>query len=242
MIVLVLNCGSSSLKYQLFDMNTEKVLVKGLYERIGLEGSRLIQTPRGKETITVDQNVNNHQDAIEIVIDNIIKPEFNIISSIQDIGSVGHRVVHGGEEFKDSVIINKDVIIMIEECSKLAPLHNKVNLQGVMACMSLFGNIPQIAVFDTSFHQQMPPKAFLYALPIELYSDLKVRKYGFHGTSHKYVSGRVQTIFKKENLKIISCHLGNGASICAIDNGVSVDTSMGFTPLDGIVMGTRSGE
>lgn len=242
MKILVLNCGSSSLKYQLINMDGEVVLAKGLCERIGIEGSKLKHEGNGKyETLSP---MKNHTDAIKLVIDALLDKDHGVISSVDEVNAVGHRVVHGGEYFSDSVVINEKVKEAITICNELAPLHNPPNLIGIDACEELLPGKPQVAVFDTAFHQTMPEKAFLYAIPYELYQKHKIRKYGFHGTSHKYVSAKVAELIGKpiEDLKIITCHLGNGASVCAIDGGKSVDTSMGFTPLEGLAMGTRSGD
>ena len=237
MKVLVINCGSSSLKYQLIDMETENSLAQGLVERIGIEGSVLTQKVEGKDKYIVKTPMKNHKEAIEIVLKALVDGEHGVITA------VGHRVVHGGEKYASSVLITEEVKKSIEECYKLAPLHNPPNMIGIEACEELMPNTPMVAVFDTAFHQTMPKEAFLYALPYELYTENGIRKYGFHGTSHMYVSNKVAEVMGKDikDLKIVTCHLGNGASLCAVKNGVSIDTTMGFTPLDGIVMGTRSG-
>jgi acetate kinase len=242
MNILVVNCGSSSLKYQLIDMNGEKVLAKGLCERIGIDG-KLKHVPTGKEALAIDAEMRDHTAAIRLVLDALTHPNYGVISSLEEVGAVGHRVVHGGEFFTDSVIITDSVKKAIKECCDLAPLHNPPNLIGIDACEKLMPNVPQAAVFDTAFHQTMPPKAYLYSIPYEMYEKYKIRKYGFHGTSHKYVAQRAAAFLQKpfESCKLITCHLGNGASICAVDHGKSVDTSMGFTPLEGLTMGTRSG-
>ncbi|NLK20973.1 MAG: acetate kinase [Epulopiscium sp.] len=244
MNILVINCGSSSLKYQLINMKEEQVYAKGLCERIGIEGSRLKHTPEGKETIIKESPMPNHKEAVRLVIDALTDKEYGVIEGMDEISAVGHRVVHGGESFSESVIIDEEVIKAIEACSDLAPLHNPPNLIGIEACKYLMPNTPMVAVFDTAFHQTMPQHAYLYAIPYELYEKHKIRRYGFHGTSHKYVAYRAAEILQKpiEELKIVTCHLGNGASVCAIDRGESVDTSMGFTPLAGLVMGTRCGD
>lgn len=244
MKILVLNCGSSSLKYQLFDMENESVLAKGLCERIAIDGSLIKHQAEGKEEFTLQAAMSDHNDAISQVIDALLDKEHGVITDISEINAVGHRVVHGGEKFVSSVIIDEKVKEAISECAEIAPLHNPPNLMGIEACEKLMGKTPQIAVFDTAFHQTMPRKAYLYAIPYELYEKYKIRKYGFHGTSHKYVSSRAAGVLNRpiEELKIITCHLGNGASVCAVDGGKSVDTSMGFTPLEGLVMGTRSGD
>ncbi|MBS5986729.1 acetate/propionate family kinase [Clostridium paraputrificum] len=243
MKVLVINCGSSSLKYQLIDMETENSLAQGLVERIGIEGSVLTQKVEGKDKYIVKTPMKNHKEAIEIVLKALVDDEHGVIKSMDEITAVGHRVVHGGEKYASSVLITEEVKKSIEECYKLAPLHNPPNMIGIEACEELMPNTPMVAVFDTAFHQTMPKEAFLYALPYELYSENGIRKYGFHGTSHMYVSNKVAEVMGKDikDLKIVTCHLGNGASLCAVKNGVSIDTTMGFTPLDGIVMGTRSG-
>ena len=243
MKVLVINCGSSSLKYQLINMENEEVLAQGLVERIGINGSILTQKISGKEKYVVEEKMVNHEDAIKHVLDALIDKEHGIIKDMSEIDAVGHRVVHGGEKYASSVLITEEVKKSIEECYKLAPLHNPPNMIGIEACEELMPNTPMVAVFDTAFHQTMPKEAFLYALPYELYSENGIRKYGFHGTSHMYVSNKVAEVMGKDikDLKIVTCHLGNGASLCAVKNGVSIDTTMGFTPLDGIVMGTRSG-
>ena len=243
MKVLVINCGSSSLKYQLIDMETENSLAQGLVERIGIEGSVLTQKVEGKDKYIVKTPMKNHKEAIEIVLKALVDSEHGVIKSMDEITAVGHRVVHGGEKYASSVLITEEVKKSIEECYKLAPLHNPPNMIGIEACEELMPNTPMVAVFDTAFHQTMPKEAFLYALPYELYTENGIRKYGFHGTSHMYVSNKVAEVMGKDikDLKIVTCHLGNGASLCAVKNGVSIDTTMGFTPLDGIVMGTRSG-
>jgi len=240
MKILVLNCGSSSLKYQLIDMEGERVLAKGLCERIGIDG-RFQHT--GKAAYKTDAEMKNHTEAIRIVIEALLDKEHGVLGSIKEINAVGHRVVHGGEFFSQSVIITDDVIKAIDECSALAPLHNPANLMGIRACEEQMPGVPQVAVFDTAFHQTMPPKAYLYAIPYEYYEKYKIRRYGFHGTSHRYVTQRAAVMLKKplDQLKLISCHLGNGASVCAVAYGKSIDTSMGLTPLAGLAMGTRSG-
>ncbi len=244
MNVLVINCGSSSLKYQLIDSYTEKVLAKGLCERIGIDGSMLTHQPEGKDKIVTQTDMPNHTVAVELVIKSLTDKENGVIDSLEEIGAVGHRVVHGGESFAESVVINDEVMKAIEDCNDLAPLHNPANLIGIMACQELMPNVPMVAVFDTAFHQTMPKKAYYYGLPHEYYEKYKVRRYGFHGTSHSYVSKRVAEILGKDygSLKTIVCHLGNGASISAVMNGKCVDTSMGLTPLEGLIMGTRSGD
>ena len=244
MYILVINCGSSSLKFQLIDMTTEAVQAKGLCERIGIDGSRIVYTPAGGEKMTIESPMPTHTEAIKLVLDCLTNAEYGVIKSLKEINAVGHRVVHGGEKFASSTIITDEVIKVIEECNELAPLHNPANLIGINVCRELMPGVPMVGVFDTAFHQTMPKKAYLYGLPIKAYTDYKIRRYGFHGTSHSFVSKRVAEFLGKpvEDLKTIVCHLGNGASICAVDGGKSVDTSMGFTPLAGLVMGTRSGD
>ena len=244
MNILVINCGSSSLKFQLIDMTTEAVQAKGLCERIGIDGSRIVYTPAGGEKMTIESPMPTHTEAIKLVLDCLTNAEYGVIKSLKEINAVGHRVVHGGEKFASSTIITDEVIKVIEECNELAPLHNPANLIGINVFRELMPGVPMVGVFDTAFHQTMPKKAYLYGLPIKAYTDYKIRRYGFHGTSHSFVSKRVAEFLGKpvEDLKTIVCHLGNGASICAVDGGKSVDTSMGFTPLAGLVMGTRSGD
>ena len=243
MNVLVINCGSSSLKFQLINSDTEAVLSKGLCERIGIDG-RLTYQPAGGEKTTEDKAMPTHTEAIQFVIDALTDAERGVVGSLEEIGAVGHRVVHGGEKFASSAVITDEMIKAVEECNDLAPLHNPANLIGIAACKELMPNTPMVGVFDTAFHQTMPEKAYMYGLPYEYYEDYKVRRYGFHGTSHSFVSKRTADIMNKpyEETKTIVCHLGNGASICAVKNGKSVDTSMGLTPLEGLVMGTRSGD
>ena len=243
MKILVLNCGSSSLKYQFINMADESVLAKGLCERIGTAGAVIKHEGTG-DKVTKEGAMETHKEAIGFVIDALLDPSHGVISNINEIGAVGHRVVHGGENFSQSAIITDEVYKGIEGCNELAPLHNPANLMGIDACKELLPAVKQVAVFDTAFHQTMPEKAYLYALPYKYYEKYKVRRYGFHGTSHKFVSSRVAELAGKpiESLKIITCHLGNGASLCAIDGGKSVETSMGFTPLEGLAMGTRSGD
>ncbi|MDE7273647.1 MAG: acetate kinase [Lachnospiraceae bacterium] len=243
MNILVINCGSSSLKYQLIDSGTEAVLAKGLCERIGIEGSVLTHTPAGRDKVKIETPMPNHTVAVKLVIDALTDASHGVVKSLDEINAVGHRVVHGGEKFASSVIINDEVMKAIEECNDLAPLHNPANLIGINSCKEIMPNVPMVAVFDTAFHQTMPEKAYLYGLPYEYYEKYKVRRYGFHGTSHDYVSARAAEILGKtrDALKIIVCHLGNGGSVSAVDHGKCVDTSMGLTPLEGIIMGTRSG-
>jgi acetate kinase len=243
MNVLVINCGSSSLKFQLINSDTEAVLAKGLCERIGIDG-RLTYQPAGGEKRTEDKAMPTHTEAIQFVIDALTDAERGVVGSLEEIGAVGHRLVHGGEKFASSAVITDEMLKAVEECNDLAPLHNPANLIGVDACKKLMPNTPMVGVFDTAFHQTMPEKAYMYGLPSEYYDKYKVRRYGFHGTSHSFVSKRTAEILgaSYDNLKTIVCHLGNGASICAVENGKSVDTSMGLTPLEGLVMGTRSGD
>ncbi|MCR5338188.1 MAG: acetate kinase, partial [Lachnospiraceae bacterium] len=244
MNILVINCGSSSLKYQLIDSANEKVLAKGLCERIGIEGSCISHTPAGGSKVKEEIPMPDHVAAVNAVISKLTDETVGVVKSLSEIDAVGHRIVHGGEKFATSVVIDDEVIAAIEEVSDLAPLHNPANLIGIRSCQKLMPGVPQVAVFDTAFHQTMPKKAYLYGLPYEYYEKYKVRRYGFHGTSHDYVSSRIAEIFgqKREDMKIIVCHLGNGASVSAVDGGKCVDTSMGLTPLEGLIMGTRSGD
>ncbi|SES66537.1 acetate kinase [Natronincola peptidivorans] len=244
MKVLVMNCGSSSLKYQLINMENEELLAKGIAERIGIEGSFVKHETIGKEKAVIEERMEDHKAAIKIVLEALINKEYGTIQSMEEITAVGHRVVHGGEKFSGSVIINEEVKSVLEECSELAPLHNPPNLMGIYACEEILPNVPMVGVFDTAFHQTMPKESYMYALPYELYEKYKIRRYGFHGTSHKYVAMKAAELLGKslEDLNIITCHLGNGASIAAVKNGQSVDTSMGFTPLEGLAMGTRCGD
>lgn len=241
MKVLVINCGSSSLKFQLIDAETESLLFKGLCERIGAEGSEISFTATGKDKITRETPMPNHKTAVSLVLNALT--ESGVVKSLSEIDAVGHRIVHGGEKFTESVIIDEEVIKAIEDVSDLAPLHNPANIIGIRACQELMPGTPMVAVFDTAFHQTMPEEAFLYGLPYEYYAKYKIRRYGFHGTSHSYVSHKVAELEGKpyESLKTIVCHLGNGASISAVKNGQCVDTSMGLTPLEGLIMGTRCG-
>ena len=244
MKILVINCGSSSLKYQLLDMDNEALLAKGLCERIGIGGHLSHKPQNGKPVFDEDVPMPTHTEAIAAVLDKLTSAEYGVVADMSEIGAVGHRVVHGGEKFSASVVIDDEVMAGIAECNPLAPLHNPANITGIEACKAVMGDVPQVAVFDTAFHQTMPGKAFMYAIPYEYYADLKVRRYGFHGTSHRYVSKRAAELLGRpiEELKLISCHMGNGSSICAIDGGRSVDTSMGFTPIAGLPMGTRCGD
>ena len=243
MKTLVINCGSSSLKYQLIDMEKEESLVQGLVERIGIEGSILTQKVEGKDKYIIKENMSNHKEAIEHVLKALMNKEHNIIQSMNEIGAVGHRVVHGGEKYSHSVIIDNEVLESIRDCISLAPLHNPPNIIGIEACRELMPNTPMVAVFDTAFHQTMPKESYICPLPYELYEKYGIRKYGFHGTSHMYVSQKVAEVMGKDikDLKIVTCHLGNGCSLAAVKGGKSIDTSMGFTPLAGVMMGTRSG-
>ena len=243
MNILVINCGSSSLKFQLINSDTEEVLAKGLCERIGIDGMLTYQ-PAGGAKEETKPAMPTHKQAIQLVLDALMNEKTGVIKSLEEVGAVGHRVVHGGEKFTTSVVITPEVVKEIEACNDLAPLHNPANLIGYNACKELMPNTPMVAVFDTAFHQTMPKKAFTYAIPHEYYDKYKVRRYGFHGTSHSYVSKRAAEILDKpyDSLKTIVCHLGNGASICAVENGKSVDTTMGLTPLEGLAMGTRSGD
>ena len=244
MNILVINAGSSSLKYQLLNPETQEVLAKGLCERIGIDG-KFTYKPAGKTAIKdADVAMPTHSEAIKAVLDALVDKDNGVVASMKEIDAVGHRVVHGGEKFAKSVLITDEVMAAIKECNPLAPLHNPANIIGIKACQDLMPGTPMVAVFDTAFHQTMPPVAYTYALPYEYYTEDKVRRYGFHGTSHKYVSARAAAMLGKpiEELKLVSCHLGNGSSVTAVDGGKSVDTSMGFTPLAGLPMGTRSGD
>jgi len=245
MIVLVLNCGSSSIKYQLFRMNEgSELLAKGLLERIGLNESILTHKPAGGEPYKVITDIPDHTTGINMVMEVLCDPKRGVIKNVYEIKAVGHRVVNGGENYKESVLIDNDVKKDIEACIDLAPLHNPANLKGILSVEKLIPGVPQVAVFDTSFHQTMPEHAYMYAIPYEYYDKYKIRKYGYHGTSHKYVAHNAAKLIGKDisELKMITCHLGNGASITAVDRGKSIDTSMGFTPVDGLIMGTRTGE
>lgn len=243
MKVLVMNCGSSSLKYQLIDSDTEELLAKGLCERIAVDG-RLTHTTTGKEKYTKELPMPDHNAAVKYVLEALLDAETGAIASLKEIDAVGHRIVHGGEKFAESVVITDEVIAAIEECNDLAPLHNPANLIGIRACMEQMPGVPNVAVFDTAFHQTMPDKAYIYGLPYEYYTDYKIRRYGFHGTSHSFVSKRTAELLGKElaDTKIIVCHLGNGSSITAVKGGKSIDTTMGLTPLAGVIMGTRAGD
>ena len=243
MNILVINCGSSSLKYQLIDSSNENVLAKGLCDRIGIADSFIKQTVTGKDATVVNVDLKDHNIAIAEVVKALTSKEHGVIESLADISAVGHRIVHGGEKFCESVIIDDEAMKAIEDCVPLAPLHNPANIIGIKACQAAMPGVPQVAVFDTAFHQTMPSEAYMYALPYEYYTKHGIRKYGFHGTSHKYVAERCAALMEKpiEDLKIITCHIGNGGSIAAVKGGKCMDTSMGFTPLDGLEMGTRSG-
>ena len=244
MKILVINCGSSSLKYQILDMTNETLLCKGLVEKIGIDGSVITHEKIGMDKFKLETPMANHEDAIAQVLAAIQDPEHGVVKDMSEIGAVGHRVVHGGEKYADSVLITEKVMKDIEECCEIAPLHNPPNIAGINACKALMPDTPMVAVFDTAFHQTMPPESYLYAIPYEYYTKYHIRRYGFHGTSHNYVSRRAAEMLNVdlEDLKIITCHLGNGASVSAIKHGKCIDTSMGFTPLEGLVMGTRSGD
>ena len=244
MNILVINAGSSSLKYQLIEMKKKEVIAKGTVERIGIEGSNLEHKPNGKEVVVITKPMKDHTEAIALMLDALTDKEHGVIDSMDEISAVGHRVVHGAEYFSNSVLIDDKVISALEECSELAPLHNPANLMGINACKQMMPSVPMVGVFDTAFHQTMPKSSFLYGLSYEAYEKFRIRRYGFHGTSHKFVARRYAEITKQniEDLKIITCHLGNGSSVTAVNGGKSVDTSMGFTPLEGLVMGTRSGD
>jgi len=244
MKVLVVNAGSSSIKYQVMDMTDESVLAKGLVDRVGIPGTTLKHEPIGKDDVLIKKDMPDHTSGMKMVLEVLINPEYGCIKSMDEIGAVGHRVVHGGEGFSSSVVIDDQVKKVIRDCFDVAPLHNPPNMMGIEACQELMPNVKHVAVFDTAFHQTMSPANFMYALPYEVYEKYKVRRYGFHGTSHFYVAHRAAEMLGKpyEDCKIVTLHLGNGASMAAISNGKVVDTSMGFTPLEGLVMGTRSGD
>ena len=243
MKILVVNCGSSSLKYQLIDMETENVMAKGYLEKIGLPDSFLTHTVDG-EKHKVEKKIANHEEGMELVLSQLLDENYGVISDLKEIDAVGHRVVHGGEKFSESVLITDEVVETIKECIPLAPLHNPAGITGIEACKKALPGVPMVGVFDTAFHQTLPKKAYMYAIPYEYYDKYKIRKYGFHGTSHKFVSKRVAEVLNKpiEDLKIITCHLGQGASLCAVDGGKSIETTMGLTPLAGVPMGSRSGD
>jgi len=244
MKILVINCGSSSLKYQVLNMDGEILMAKGLVERIGMEGSVITHEKTGEEKWVNEVPMESHKEAIKQVLDAIVDPDHGVLKDMSELGAVGHRVVHAGEKFASSVLITPEVIAALEECVDLAPLHNPPNLLGIEACQELMPNTPMVGVFDTAFHQTMPPESFIYAIPYEMYTKHGIRRYGFHGTSHKYVAQRAAELLNNnlDEMKIITCHLGNGASVSAIKYGKCIDTSMGFTPLEGLVMGTRSGD
>ncbi len=243
MKILVINAGSSSIKYQLIDMTNETLLAKGQCDRIGIEGGNFKQSNHKGDSYKVDVDIPNHGEGIKLIVDALTSAEHGVIASMSEINAVGHRVVHGGEKFSGSVIINDEIIEALKECSELSPLHNPANLTGIAACTEIMGNIPQVGVFDTGFHQTMPDYAYLYPIPYEYYEKYKLRRYGFHGTSHRYVTMRAAAMLgkKPEDINIVTCHLGNGSSITAVKGGKSFDTTMGVTPLDGLMMGTRSG-
>ncbi len=243
MKVLVINAGSSSIKYQLIDMTNETLLAKGQCDRIGIEGGNFKQSNHKGDTYKVDVQIANHGEGIKLIVDALTSKEHGVIDSMSEINAVGHRVVHGGEKFSGSVIINDEIINALEECSELSPLHNPANLTGISACTEIMGNIPQVGVFDTGFHQTMPDYAYMYPIPYEYYEKYKLRRYGFHGTSHRYVTARAAAMLgkKPEEINVVTCHLGNGSSITAVKGGKSYDTTMGVTPLDGLMMGTRCG-
>lgn len=244
MKIFVVNCGSSSLKYQLINMENEEVEAKGLVERIGIEGSVLKHQPKNGEKVIIEEDMPTHKEALKNVIDALTNEKYGVIKDMKEINAVGHRVVHAGEKFACSVVITEEVVNALKECIDLAPLHNPPNIIGIEACQQLMPGVPMVGVFDTAFHQTMPKEAYIYAIPYEFYEKYGVRRYGFHGTSHKYVAQRAAALLGKniEDLKIVTCHLGNGASVAAVKNGKSVDTSMGFTPLEGLAMGTRCGD
>ena len=241
MLVLVLNCGSSSLKYQLIDMTNESVLAKGNFERVGDQSSFVTHKVNGEKYV-IGEPTKNHSEALKIVLDQLVHKDYGVIKDLSEIDGVGHRVVHGGERFKQSVVIDDEVIKAIEDCVDLAPLHNPAGLSGIKACQDLLPNAKRVGVFDTSFHQTMEEKAYIYNIPYKYYEEKKIRKYGFHGISHRYVAKRISEIVGKEDIKVVNCHIGQGASLCAIKNGKCVDTTMGLTPLAGIPMGTRCGD
>lgn len=244
MNILVINAGSSSLKYQLMDMSDESVIAKGICERVGDKGSILKHRPTGKDMVEVEEPMRNHTDAMRLVLDALTDPDHGVIRSMDEIGAVGHRVLHGGEKFAGSFIIDDDILDTVRELIPLGPLHNPANLMGIEGCQAVMPNTPMVAVFDTAFHQSMPRKAFMYGLPMEWYRRLGVRRYGFHGTSHRYVSRRAAKFLgrSRKGFRVVTCHLGNGASMAAVKDGKCIDTSMGLTPLEGMVMGTRSGD
>lgn len=244
MNILVINCGSSSLKYQLIDMKDESVLAIGLVERIGIEGSKIKHDTTGKERVIIEEPMEDHKKALELVLSAIVNKDYGAIESMDEIGAVGHRVVHAGEVFSGSVILNEEVMKALVDCIELAPLHNPPNIMGIEACKELMPNTPMVGVFDTAFHQTIPKENYIYPIPYKYYEKYRIRRYGFHGTSHKYVSKRAAEMLNKDikDLNIVTCHLGNGSSVTAVKGGKSIDTSMGFTPLEGLAMGTRSGD
>jgi acetate kinase len=244
MKILVINCGSSSLKYQVLNMDGEILMAKGLVERIGMDGSVITHEKIGEDKWVNEVPMESHKEAIKQVLDAIVDPDHGVLSDMSELGAVGHRVVHAGEKFASSVMITPEVMAALEECTDLAPLHNPPNILGIEACQELMPNTPMVGVFDTAFHQTMPPESFIYAIPYEMYTKHGIRRYGFHGTSHKYVAQRAAELLNNnlDEMKIITCHLGNGASVSAIKYGKCIDTSMGFTPLEGLVMGTRCGD
>lgn len=244
MNILVINCGSSSLKFQLIDAKTEQLIAKGLCERIGIEGSQMVYAPKGGEKIKTGVSMKDHKEAIRLVLTALTDENTGVVKNLDEIGAVGHRIVHGGEKFASSTVITDEVIKAIEDCNDLAPLHNPANLIGIFACRELMPRTPMVAVFDTAFHQTMPEEAYLYGIPYEYYENYKIRRYGFHGTSHSYVSHQAAKLLNRDykDVKLIVCHLGNGASVSAVQYGKCVDTSMGLTPLEGLIMGTRSGD
>jgi len=244
MKVLVINCGSSSLKYQLMDMRNEEVIAKGLAERIGIEGSVLKHQPTGSDKITIERPMPTHKEALQTLVDALLDKNYGVIKDMSEISAVGHRVVHAGEKFAYSVVLDDEVMKALKDCIEIAPLHNPPNIMGIEACKQIMPDVPMVGVFDTAFHQTMPKEAYIYAIPYEFYEKYRIRRYGFHGTSHKYVAERAAAMLGKplEELKLITCHLGNGASVAAVKYGKSVETSMGFTPLEGLAMGTRSGD
>ena len=244
MKILVINCGSSSLKYQLIDMENENVLAKGLCERIGIEGSKLTHKPAGKDVLEKVEPMPDHQVAVKLVLDALQDATYGVITDVNEISAIGHRVLHAGMHYSESIVVNEDVKKVVRDCFDLGPLHNPANLIGIEACEAAMPGIPNVAVFDTAFHQTMPEKAYMYAIPYEYYEKYDIRRYGFHGTSHRFVSKRLIEVagLDVNNSKVIVCHLGNGGSISAVVNGKCVDTSMGLTPLEGLIMGTRSGD
>lgn len=242
MKILVINAGSSSLKYQLIDMDTEKAVLKGLCERITFEGSELTQKNAAGEVLNIKQDMKDHTEAIQLVLKAMVDEKYGAIKSIDEIAAVGHRVLHSGEDFKSSVVIDDEVIRICEKNAELGPLHMPGNIACIKSCMAVMPGVPMVAVFDTTFHSTMPPKAYMYAIPYSIYEQYKVRKYGFHGTSHKFVSEEAIKYLGKKESKLIICHLGNGSSVSAVKDGKCIDTSMGFTPLEGLIMGTRSGD